>query len=69
MMKYVDKKIDEEYITNVLGTGTPSDPVVAFVDKQCVIFYEQWSTEGRWRGWRQENLEPVEYFRRKLKGK
>lgn len=59
----------EEYISNVFGTGTPSDPVVAFVDDQCVIFYEQWSIDGRWRGWCEEKLEPAEYFKRKLMGK
>jgi len=68
-MKYVDNKADEEYITNVLGTGHPSDPVIAFMDGTHTIIHEQWSSEGRWRGWCEEQLTPKEYFKRKLIGK
>jgi hypothetical protein len=57
------EKGGEEWVTNALGTGTPSDPVIGFIDHAHTIITEQWSIEGRWRGWYEE------YFRRKLKGK
>jgi hypothetical protein len=68
-MKYVEDSTAEGYITDAFGSGTPSDPVIGFADNGHTIFYEQWSSEGRWRGWCEEKLEPAEYFRRKLKGK
>ena len=59
----------EEFVTGGLGTGTPSNPMIGFVDHAHTIFTEQWSIEGRWRGWFEEKLEPNEYFMRKLAGK
>ena len=53
----------------VFGTGEPSDPIVAFVDSHNLIFYEQWSTTGRFRGWIEEEVNDKEYFERKLRGR
>jgi hypothetical protein len=35
------EKGGEEWVTNALGTGTPSDPVIGFIDHAHTIITEQ----------------------------
>ena len=39
---------------------------IFFADEHHSVFTEQWSTEGRFRGWIEEVLPEEEYFKRKL---
>lgn len=53
----------------VVGDGGTENPIIAFCDDELTVYSEQYSYQGRWRGWRKEALDKKEYFKRKLKGK
>jgi hypothetical protein len=60
-------------VSMLIGTndifGTLSKPRIIFIDEIRGVFTEQWSIEGRYRGWIEEIVPKKEYFKRKLVGK
>lgn len=63
-------EVKKDYeVDAIFGTSSPLNPTILFCDEPLTVFSEQWGTEGNWRGWLEEVLEPKDYFKRKLKGK
>jgi len=59
----------ERNMSATFGDGGSDNPAGFFEDIHHRITYETWDAGGNFTGWHEENLEPTEYFARKLKGK